>query len=139
MTAEEFWAQPKDALPAWMIARRHYIESLNLRLGPGGTMRLVELIGEAGGLTPPEAEPWFEAEADTWQRIERILFAILDDRRSFGVALPAHLDRWIAARDARSTSLFDRDEGVHQGRRVRAPHLHYAREKYDFFTPVVLG
>ena len=24
MTAEEFWAQPKDASPDWMIARRHY-------------------------------------------------------------------------------------------------------------------
>lgn len=107
MTAEEFWTQPKDALPVWMIARRHYIESLNLRLGPGGTMRLVELIGEAGGLTPPEAEPWFEVETHIWQRIERILFAVLQDRRDFGVALPAHLDRWLAAREPQRTSLID--------------------------------
>ncbi|WP_128566333.1 hypothetical protein [Methylobacterium crusticola] len=107
MTTEEFWAQPKNALPDWMIARRHYIESLNLRLGPGGTMRLVELIGEAGGLTPPEAKPWFEVEPHTWQRIERILSAILANRRDFAVALPAHLERWLTAREGPTISLFE--------------------------------
>ncbi|WP_131801256.1 hypothetical protein [Methylorubrum populi] len=112
MTAEEFWAQPRDALPVWMIARRHYIESLNLRLGPGGTMRLVELISEAGGLTPPEAKPWFEVETHTWQRIERILFAILVDRRDSGVAIPTHLDGWLATREAQNTSLFDNDSSL---------------------------
>lgn len=101
MTDEEFWAQPRDALPDWMIARRHYIESLNLRLGPGGTMRLVELIGEAGGLTPPEAQPWFEVPVHTWARIERILFGILQDRRDFGVDLPRHLSRWLETIEAR--------------------------------------
>lgn len=105
MTAEEFWAQPEDALPVWMIARREFIVSLNIRLGPGGTMRLIELIGEAGGLTPPEAEPWFEVEFHTWQRIERILYKILADRRDSGVALPAHLDRWFAASEAQNTLL----------------------------------
>lgn len=112
MTDEEFWAQPKDALPVWMIARRHYIESLNLRLGPGGTMRLVELIGEAGGLTPPEAQLWFEVSVHTWARIERILFGILQDRRDFGIDLPRHLNRWVEAIEARCTSLFDPDGGV---------------------------
>ena len=110
MTDEEFWAQPKDALPVWMIARRHYIESLNLRLGPGGTMRLIELIGEAGGLTPPEAEPWFEVEFHTWQRIERILFSILEDRRFFGAELPGHLNRWLEIVEVRRTSLFGSDD-----------------------------
>lgn len=38
MTAEQFWAQPKDALPDWLIARSHDIESHNQRLGSGGTM-----------------------------------------------------------------------------------------------------
>ncbi|HJE25505.1 MAG TPA: hypothetical protein K8W01_17785 [Methylorubrum populi] len=112
MTDSEFWAQPKDALPVWMIARRHYIESLNLRLGPGGTMRLVELIGEAGGLTPPEAQPWFEVERHTWARIERILFGVLEDRRLFGVELPGHLSRWLETVEARCTPLFDQSGEV---------------------------
>ena len=107
MTAEEFWAQPKDALPVWMIARREFIVSLNIRLGPGGTMRLIELIGEAGGLTPPEAEPWFEVESHTWQRIERILSAILSDRRNHGCDLPTHLHRWLEARKGPLTPLFE--------------------------------
>lgn len=107
MTNEAFWAQPKDALPIWMIARREFIVSLNIRLGPGGTMRLVELIGEAGGLTPPEAEPWFEVEFHTWQRIERILFTILQDRRDHGCQLPTHLHRWLEAREGPYTPLFE--------------------------------
>lgn len=112
MTDEEFWAQPEDALPVWMIARRDDIESLNFRLGPGGTMRLVELIGEAGGLTPPEAKPWFEVSGYTWARIERILFGILQDRRDFGIDLPRHLNQWVEAIEAQSISLFDPDGGV---------------------------
>ena len=106
MTEEAFWAQPGDALPAWMIARRHHIDSLNRRLGPGGTMRLVELIGEAGGLTPPEAEPWFEVERQTWARIERILFRLLMDRRTDGCGLSEHLRRWVERMEARCTSPF---------------------------------
>lgn len=109
MTEAEFWAQPGDALPVWMIGRRHYIDSLNLRLGPGGTMRLVELIGESGGLTPPEAKPWFEVESHSWARIERILFGHLQDRRDFGAALPAHLRWWVEEIEARCTPLFDDD------------------------------
>lgn len=112
MTEAEFWAQPKDALPVWMIGRRHYVDSLNLRLGPGGTMRLVQLIGEAGGLTPPEAKPWFEVEGHTWARIERILLGHLQDRRDFGVALPAHLRRWLEEIEARCTPLLGDDGGL---------------------------
>lgn len=85
----------KGVIPVWIKGGPAYVGGLLWRLGPADTVRLFELLGETGGLTPTEARPWLEPPVRAWSEIETILSGILDMNEARSIEIPAHLLRWL--------------------------------------------
>lgn len=101
--------QIEDALPSWMYGSSiKYLNGLLGRLGPADTIRLFELLSEAGGLSPPEARPWLEPPKREWSVIERIIYTLINRTEKKGRELPRHLMRWLEQeRELNTSPLFD--------------------------------
>jgi hypothetical protein len=99
----------ENALPSWWNGSSiKYLIGLLGRLGPADTIRLFELLSEAGGLSPPEARPWLEPPEREWPVVERILYTLINRAERKGQEIPRHLMRWLEQeRELNTSSLFD--------------------------------
>lgn len=85
----------KGTAELWDFTQSHYCGVLDHVLTAAGRIRLLELVSEAGGLTPTEARPWFEPPAQNWKRVEAMLFVAFDRLEQHGGTVPKHLWRWM--------------------------------------------
>ena len=84
-----------ETVPPWLQFEWPVHGHLERRLGIEGVRRLGQLLSESGGLTPPEAKPWFDLNRIRWHAIMRILATGFYHRIKAGFPPPPHVMRWM--------------------------------------------